>query len=171
MKRWPLIKKICYLNIICLLVIIIILKLEPKSTSSSSSVSSLVINSLNSHSIKSSFRDKLINERLETHARMYNNTSSKCNISQPLYKELEDEFIEISKTLISLRQQIVSYPSEHFHGRGIVLTAGASQLRYAKVNVKMIELSGTRLPVQVNIIISLYHLDRTSSIKTKILFI
>lgn len=153
MRRWSFIRMFCYSNIIFVLFIIFILNLESKSTSSSSSSSSQspVRNPLNSHLINSSFRDKLISERLQTHSRMYDNSPRECNISEPLKKQLEDEFSEISRTLISLRQQIVRYPNEHFHGRGIVLSVGASQLKHAKVNVKMIELSGTRLPVQVNI--------------------
>jgi len=79
-----------------------------------------------------------------------------CNTSEPLDIEQKDAFFAISKFLNSFRQQMVPYPNEYFHGRGIVLTVGPSQLTFARVNLKMIEFSGTRLPVQVNIIVSIY---------------
>jgi len=153
LKRWPFIKASCYVNIICLFFIILILKLEPKSTPSSSVP---VLNSLTTRSISSSFRNELINERLTSYSRVYDNLLRECNTSETLNDERKSGFSAISKLLISLRQQIVPYPNEYFYGRGIVLTVGPSQLQLARVNLKMIEFSGTRLSVQVNIIVSTY---------------
>jgi hypothetical protein len=87
---------------------------------------------------------------------MYENSSYECDISTPLTTQQNRSFSAISKSLNSLRQQIVPYPNEYFHGRGIVLTLGLTQLKYAKANLKMLELSNTRLPVQVNRIMSKY---------------
>ncbi|CAF5101923.1 unnamed protein product, partial [Rotaria sp. Silwood1] len=67
---------------------------------------------------------------------------------RPLNEEHEQDFPIISKLLVRLRQQIVPYQNEYFHGRGIVLTVGPSQLELARVNLKMIEHSGTQLNVQ-----------------------
>ncbi|CAF3350704.1 unnamed protein product [Rotaria sp. Silwood1] len=67
---------------------------------------------------------------------------------RPLNEEHEQDFPIISKLLVTLRQQIVPYQNEYFHGRGIVLTVGPSQLELARVNLKMIEHSGTQLNVQ-----------------------
>jgi hypothetical protein len=153
LTRLPFIKAICYINIICLFLIILILKLEPKSTPFSLVT---VVNSLTSSSIKSPFRDELINERLTSYSRIYDNSLRECNTSEPLDDQRKNDFSAVSKLLISLRQQIVPYPNEYFHGRGIVLTVGPSQLQLTRVNLRMIEFSGTRLPVQVNIIVSIY---------------
>ncbi|CAF4625962.1 unnamed protein product, partial [Rotaria sp. Silwood1] len=68
---------------------------------------------------------------------------------RPLNEEHEQDFPIISKLLVTLRQQIVPYQNEYFHGRGIVLTVGPSQLELARVNLKMIEHSGTQLNVQI----------------------
>ncbi|CAF4331056.1 unnamed protein product, partial [Rotaria sordida] len=54
--------------------------------------------------------------------------------------------------LIKLREQIVPYPEEYFEGRGIVLTVGFAQASSEKVTLKMIELSGTQLPVQIGLV-------------------
>ncbi|CAF1325480.1 unnamed protein product [Rotaria sordida] len=83
---------------------------------------------------------------------MYDNISSECNKTQCLSEAQRKTFLAISKLLIALREQLVSYPNEYFHGRGIVLTTGSNQLKFTKVNLKMMEFSGTRLNVQVNII-------------------
>jgi hypothetical protein len=99
---------------------------------------------------------------------MYDNSPRECNITVPLNKERLDALSNISKLLISLRQQIVPYPNEYFHGRGIVLTVGQNQLGLAKVNLKMIELSGTRLPVQVNIVVFLYTQKRSFFLLKKV---
>jgi hypothetical protein len=143
MYRMNSIKTACYLNFICLFVIIIFNIVNLKSNFTSSL---LIVNSTILHSINSSFRDKLINERLTSYSHTYDN---ECNTTRSLNDDQVVAFGKISKKLATLRTQIISYPNEYFHGRGIVLTTGLGQLRFAKVNLKMIELTGTRLPVQV----------------------
>ena len=84
----------------------------------------------------------------------------------------------IPKLLVELRKQMVPYPNEYFYGRGIVLTVGIFQLSFAKVNLKMIELSNTRLPIEVTkiwritktkkcIIFSRFGIHRNRFLKTK----
>jgi hypothetical protein len=80
---------------------------------------------------------------------MYDNLSSECNISSSLTSKQNESFLTISKVLDSLRQQIVPYPNEYFHDRGIVLTVGMKELKLARSNLRMLQLSNTRLPVQV----------------------
>ncbi|CAF3598061.1 unnamed protein product, partial [Rotaria sp. Silwood2] len=79
---------------------------------------------------------------------MYDNAPSKCNTTSSLNTQREHHFPNISKLLITLRQQMILYPNEYFHGRGIVLSVGHYQLPFARVNLKMIEHSGTKLHVQ-----------------------
>ncbi len=175
MKRIQIIKRIYYLYIICLIFIVLIFVIEPKNTATyplpvdnlsifspfspvnlSTSSQSSFVNLLNSYSNDSSFRNELINQRLTSYLLMYENSSYECDISTPLTTQQNRSFSAISKSLDSLRQKIVPYPNEYFHGRGIVLTLGMKQLKYAKANLKMLELSNTRLPVQVNRIVSKY---------------
>ncbi len=132
------------------------------SSSSSSVVNqstfsqSSFVNLSNSYSINSLFRNELIHQRLTSYSLIYENSSRECDISTPLTAKQNESFLVISKLLDSLRQQIVPYPDEYFHGRGIVLTVGLRQMRLVKTNLKMIELTNTRLPVQVNRIVSKY---------------
>ncbi|CAF1335281.1 unnamed protein product [Rotaria sordida] len=49
---------------------------------------------------------------------MYDNISSECNKTQRLSEAQRKTFLAISKLLIALREQLVSYPNEYFHGRG-----------------------------------------------------
>ncbi|CAF1218915.1 unnamed protein product [Rotaria sordida] len=72
-----------------------------------------------------------------------------CNITDNLPRERPRILVNISELLIKLREQIVPYPEEYFEGRGIVLTVGFAQASSEKVTLKMIELSGTQLPVQL----------------------
>ncbi|CAF4501389.1 unnamed protein product, partial [Rotaria sp. Silwood2] len=95
------------------------------------------------------FRDELINEHLASYSRMYDNAPSKCNTTSSLNTQGEHHFLPISKLLITLRQQMILYPNEYFHGLGIVLSVGHYQLPLARVNLKMIEHSGTKLHVQI----------------------
>ncbi|CAF2443998.1 unnamed protein product [Rotaria sp. Silwood2] len=55
----------------------------------------------------------------------------------------------MAQLLHTLRQQVVPYPNDHFSGRGIVLTVGFNQLKFLKVNLKMIELTATKLSIQI----------------------
>lgn len=114
----------------------------------------LVNSSFKNEPINPLFKNELINERLASHSQLYNNSVIGCNNAQPPTAGQQAQFSALSTSLIKFRGEIVSYPNEYFQGRGIVLTVGPEQLKYAKVNLKMIEHSGTRLPVQVNIIVS-----------------
>ena len=138
-----------YLYIICIFLISILWITTTKINCSSCST----IKSQFLHLPKTSFRDELISEHLSSYSRMYDNISSECNKTQRLSEEQQKAFPAISKLLIALREQLVSYPNEYFHGRGIVLTTGSNQLKLTEVNLKMMEFSGTRLNVQVNIIV------------------
>ncbi|CAF1171960.1 unnamed protein product [Rotaria sordida] len=78
-----------------------------------------------------------------------NTNTGVCNITDNLPRERPRILVNISELLIKLREQIVPYPEEYFEGRGIVLTVGFAQASSEKVTLKMIELSGTQLPVQL----------------------
>ena len=106
----------------------------------------------NSHLIQSPFQRELISQCLLNHRRLYENSSSICETARAKDDEQNRNFNDVLKSLNSLRQQIVPYPNDYFHGRGVVLTVGQSQLPFARVNLKMLEFSGTQLPVQVNIL-------------------
>jgi hypothetical protein len=149
MQRLNCLKIICFLNVISLVIIIIFTN---RNSRTSSSVS-LLINSTTLHPIKTSFKDERINQLLANPSLMYNHSLNECNITKPLTVVEERAFDTISITLGTFRSQMIPYPNEYFHGRGIVLTTGKSQLKFAKINLKMLELTGTRLPVQVLFII------------------
>ena len=122
------------------------------STNQSSSIRSLTQDQVpNLDVIHSPFQKELISQCLFNHRRLYENSSSVCQTARAENDEQNRIFHELLESLNSLRQQIVPYPNDYFHGRGVVLTVGQSQLRFARVNLKMLELSGTRLPVQVKI--------------------
>jgi hypothetical protein len=86
-----------------------------------------------------------------------------CNITKPLTNAEKNAFHIISTELATLRLHMIPYPNEYFHGRGIVLTTGKSQLKFAKINLKMLELTGTRLPVQVLFIILYFCAQKNKS--------
>jgi len=93
----------------------------------------------------------LINDRLRSHARFFDQSSS-CNTTETLTVEQQQYFDKISPFLDQFRQQAIPLYSENeFNGRGIVLTVGATQISPCKVNLKMIEYIETRLPVQVKL--------------------
>jgi hypothetical protein len=73
-----------------------------------------------------------------------------------LTDDQKHDFRKMSDLLQAFRKQIVPYPNDYFHGRGIVLTAGRNQMKFAKVNLKMIELTRTKLSVQVQMIYSIF---------------
>ncbi|CAF4327076.1 unnamed protein product, partial [Rotaria sordida] len=102
----------------------------------------------NLHSRKFVFRQELIRRHLASHSRFYDYSAGICNITDNLPRERPRILVNISELLIKLREQIVPYPEEYFEGRGIVLTVGFAQASSEKVTLKMIELSGTQLPVQ-----------------------
>ncbi|CAF3863785.1 unnamed protein product [Rotaria magnacalcarata] len=72
-----------------------------------------------------------------------------CNITNGINREQPRILFNVSEILVKLRGQVVPFPEETFEGRGIVLTVGFAQASNEKVSLKMIELSGTKLPVQI----------------------
>ncbi len=102
-----------------------------------------------SHSNDISFKQQLLHERLSSYNLLYNDSLPVCDKTNSLTNNQTHDFHKMSQLLETFRKQIVPYPNNYFSGRGIVLTAGFSQFGYAKVNLKMIELTGTKLPVEV----------------------
>ncbi len=148
-KHLPFIKIICCLNIILSFLIIIYTSINfGNNFNPPPAISLLTLRWMNA-----SLRDELVNERLASYSQLYDNSSNGCNKTNQLNEEQEEIFSDMSQLLIRLRQQMIPYPDEYFHGRGIVLTVGPNQLDFAEVNLKMIERSGTRLGVQVNKIV------------------
>jgi len=107
-----------------------------------------------SHFNDTYFKQHLFSERLSSYNLLYNDLFPLCNNTNLLTDDQKRDFPRMSELLQKFRKQIVPYPNNYFYGRGIVLTAGPNQLKFAKVNLKMIELSGTKLPVQVRLIYS-----------------
>ncbi len=130
------------------------LSVVPSSSSSSSSEARIRIY----HSNDIFFKQRLFNERLSSYNLLYNDSLPVCNNTNLLTANQTYDFHKMSELLQIFRKQIVPYPNDHFYGRGIVLTAGPSQMNFAKVNLKMIELSGTKLSVQVRLIYSVFSL-------------
>ncbi len=102
-----------------------------------------------SHSNDISFKQQLFHERLSSYNLLYNDSLSVCNKTKSLTNNQSRAFDTMSELLQRFRKRIVPYPNNHFYGRGIVLTAGPKQLKFAKLNLKMMELAETKLPVQV----------------------
>jgi hypothetical protein len=169
MKR--LTRSIRYINIISLFLIIILLIIKLKTAPSLLPTAPSLLPTVHlrpSYLINSSFRNELINERLESYAKMYNTSLVGCDNAQPSNAKQEQDLSAISELLSNLRQQMIPYPNEYFHGRGIVLTVGPQQLKFTKVNLKMIERSGTQLPVQVNLIVSRHTQKRSFFLKNSL---
>jgi hypothetical protein len=152
MQRLNCIKIFCYLNFISLVIIAIQIIINSKNSSSPPLVLRFTIPCL----IKSSTQDGLTNSLSANYSHMHDISLDPCNITNPLTEDEEIAFQKISDTLITLRSRMIPYPNEYFQGRGIVLTTGSGQLEFAKINLKMLELTGTRLPIQV-ILILFYH--------------
>jgi hypothetical protein len=72
-----------------------------------------------------------------------------CNTTISLTDDEKNALDIIAIKMATLRTEIIPYPNEYFHGRGIVLTTGKKQFKFARINLKMLEITGTRLPVQV----------------------
>ncbi len=97
----------------------------------------------------------LINERLRSHARFFEQSSSFCDTTESLTTEQKQYYDKMIEILVQLRQQTIpSYQEDQFNGRGIVLTVDAAQVSQYIVNLKMIEYTQTHLPVQVNLTIN-----------------
>ena len=157
MRNYRLFRWICFLHAVLFILFICITEIRRKESSFSlthildlsNSAQTANVTLSKSHPISASLRNELIDQHLLNHIRLHENVSSVCETSKANNAEQNRSFNDILRLLNSLRREIVPYPNDYFHGRGIVLTVGLSQLKYAKVNLKMIELSGTRLPVQV----------------------
>ena len=108
-----------------------------------------VFNSATARFIYISFRYERINQLLASYSYRYEHSLVECDTTKPLSDRDRIAFDIISIKLLTLRSEMIPYPNEYFHGRGIVLTTGRSQIRFARVNLKMLEATGTRLPVQV----------------------
>jgi hypothetical protein len=104
-----------------------------------------------SHSNDISFKQQLFHERLSSYNLLYNDSLPVCDKTNSLNNSQIYDFHRMSELLQTFRKQIIPYPNNSFSGRGIVLTAGLSQFRYAKLNLKMIEFTGTKLPVEVRL--------------------
>jgi len=143
MQRFTCIKIIGSINVVIIVILFI------NESSKTNSFLPLIINSVASHSINLSFRDKRINELLTSYSHVYEDTIYECNTTIPLTDNEKNAFDIIAIKMPTLHTQMIPYPNEYFRGRGIVLTTGRKQLKFARVNLKMIEITGTRLPVQV----------------------
>jgi hypothetical protein len=95
------------------------------------------------------FIQQLFEERLASYYLRYDHLLPVCNTTNTLTDQQKDDFHKMSDLLRTFRKQIVSYPVDYFNGRGIVLTAGNQQIKFTRVNLKMIEITQTKLPVQV----------------------
>jgi hypothetical protein len=109
-------------------------------------------------SFHTDFKQELFNERLTSYNLRYNNFLPICNKKNTLNESEKHAYQTMSQLLQTFRTQIKPYPNDYFNGRGIVLTVGHSQLKYAKVNLKMMELTKTKLSVQVGLIYSIFSL-------------
>ena len=97
----------------------------------------------------SAFQSERIDELLRSYTYFYDDSRRVCHGNDSLTAEQKDAFNQIPAKLATLRTKLIEYPKEYFHGRGIVLTTGRKQLHYARINLRLLETTGTRLPVQV----------------------
>ena len=146
MHRVKCIKIICSVNVISIIITVLFFN---NQSSKPDSFPPLVLNLTASHSPSISFRDKRTNQLLTSYSHVYEDSVYKCNTTRALRTDQRIAFDIISIKLATLRLKITPYPEEYFHGRGIVLTTGLRQLKFARVNLKMLEVSGTQLPIQV----------------------
>ncbi|CAF0846526.1 unnamed protein product [Adineta ricciae] len=100
------------------------------------------------YTINEALKQELINEHLLSYSQFYNSSSYECKIKSN-DGQLEKKLNAAARLLPTLRRNIIPYPNDYFHGRGIVLTVGKYQLPFAKVNLEMIQHTRTRLPVQI----------------------
>lgn len=165
MGRLKCTKTICYLNFIFLIIFVTFTIINSKTNA----FLPLLVYSTTSHSINSSFQNERINQLLASYSYVYEKALDECDTTYSLTDYQQDVFHRKSNQLIKLRTQIVPYPNEYFHGRGIVLTTGSAQLKFARVNLKMLEKTGTRLPVQVIFIILYFYFDKNNFFKLKLM--
>jgi hypothetical protein len=107
---------------------------------------------INSHSNDTYSKQELFNQRLSSYNLLYNDSLPVCNKTKFWLNYRNRAFHKMSELLQTFRKQIVPYPNDRFYGRGIVLTAGPNQIKFTKVNLKLIELTKTKLSVQVRFI-------------------
>jgi len=94
----------------------------------------------------------LIMGRLKSHSRFFDKSSPPCTLMGQLSFAQMQHLDKIAQVLKEFREQIKpTYPESQFHSRGIVLTVGVRQISLTKVNLKMIERTQTRLPIQVRL--------------------
>ena len=113
----------------------------------------LSVNVTTSHSANIYLKHQSLNENLSNRHPQYETSPSTCKTEKLLTEEQQHAFYKMSDLLKKLRQQLVPYPRDYFYGRGIVLSVGLNQFNFAKVNLKMIELTETKLSVQVRLFI------------------
>lgn len=130
------IKGFLFLNILCTLLLILLFHI--RSGDKISILPSLFMNLSKSQAIQTSFKEKLIEQYLKNHFETYASSVQRCNETRQFLSDM-----------LKLHEQMISYPNEYFYGRGIVLTVRIFQLKFTKINLKMMELSNTRLPVEV----------------------
>jgi len=160
MQRLKCLKIICFLNVTCLIITIIFISRisRPKS------FLPLIINSTTTRFTDISFQHERINQLLASYSHMYEHSLTQCNTTKSLTNGETNAFAAISIKLLTLRLQVIPYPKEYFHGRGIVLTTGKAQIKFARVNLKMLELTGTRLPVQVIYTVLYFYFDKKKQV-------
>lgn len=96
------------------------------------------------------FKQQLFKQRLLSYNLVYNSPNSVCNYNKSSLNESQtDLFNKIPLLLQLYRRHIPRYPKDYFQSRGIVLTVGRQQIKYAKINLKLMELTGTKLPIEV----------------------
>jgi hypothetical protein len=93
--------------------------------------------------------DETIQHLLFTHDRVYNNPSAYCGRGGKLNPKDNQTLNGVARLLPQLRTQLVQYPHEYFKDRGIVLTVGPNQMPHTRFNLRIIEWSRTKLPVEV----------------------
>ena len=105
----------------------------------------------NNNPVASDFLNAIADQRFATYSKRYESGNFKCSFNNSK-NNTEDEAVlkTIADRLKSSSKLIVPFPLKHYSGRGIVFTIGSAQIKYAKVNLKMIEFSSSKLPVEVN---------------------
>jgi hypothetical protein len=93
--------------------------------------------------------DKAVRRLLDTHDRIYNNRSATCQLDDELTPEENQTLNDAGRLIPQLKNRLVQYPHEYFKGRGIVLTVGPKQILHTRFNLRIIEWSRTKLPVEI----------------------
>lgn len=146
MQRLKCLKMICLVNIVS--VISIILAFQYTRWRANPFRTDVIIPKISSH-YNTKFQHERTNQLLHSYEQFYADSGKACQRNESLTEEQISAFDNISAKLPVLRTELIEYPAEYFHGRGIVLSAGRKQLKFARINLRILEASGTRLPVQV----------------------